>query len=129
MCGGDGDVREVVGRQNTDLRPVCKGTPARVGVAWCAGGLGFRQIWSRVRTKNEGDLGLKQGNVATFGATSRHSRADIFQRCDVEANVATFQRRKFSNVATFRRMLKINVATLVINVATFQRSVKSTSRR
>ena len=59
-------------------------------MAWCAGGLGFRQNWIRVRTKNEGDLGLKQGNVATFGATSRRSRADIFQHCDVEANVATF---------------------------------------
>ena len=59
LCGGDGDVRDGVGRQNTDLRPVRKGTPARVGVAWWAGGLGFRQYWSRVRTTNEGDLGLK----------------------------------------------------------------------
>ena len=90
VCGGDGDVIEGVGRQNTNLQPVWKGTPARVGVAWCAGGLGFRQNWSRVRTKNEGDLGLKQSNVVTFGATSRRSREDIFQRCDVEINVATF---------------------------------------
>ena len=66
VCRGDGDVSEGVGRQNIDLRLVWKGTPARVGVAWCAEGLGFRQNWSRVRTKNEGDLGLKQGNVATF---------------------------------------------------------------
>ena len=70
VCGGDGGVRDGVGMQNTDLRPVGKGTSARVGVAWWAGGLGFRQNWSRVRTTNEGDLGLKQGNVATFGATS-----------------------------------------------------------
>ena len=48
------------------------------------------QQWSRVKTKNEGDMGLKQGNVATFGATSRRSREDIFQRRDVEDNVATF---------------------------------------
>ena len=78
MCGGDSDVSEGVGRQNIDLRPVWKGTPARVDVAWCAGGLGFRQNWSRVRTKNEGDLGLKQGNIATFGATSRCSREESF---------------------------------------------------
>ena len=43
VCGDDGDVNEGVGRENTDLRSVWKGTPARVGVAWCAGGLGFRQ--------------------------------------------------------------------------------------
>ena len=51
VCGGDGDVRDGVRRKNTDLRPVWKGTPARVGVAWCAGGLGVSQNWSRVRTK------------------------------------------------------------------------------
>ena len=51
------------------------------------------------------------------------------QRHDVpEKNV--FQRRDVqSNVATFQRMLKINVAKLNINVATFQRCSKSTSRR
>ena len=43
VCGGDGGVRDGVGMQNTDLRPVGKGTPARVGVAWWAGGLWFRQ--------------------------------------------------------------------------------------
>ena len=43
VCGGDGDVSEGVGRQNTDLRPMWKGTPARVGVAWCTGRLGFRR--------------------------------------------------------------------------------------
>ena len=60
------------------------------------------QQWSRVKTKkNEGDLGLKQGNVATFRATSRRFRDDIFQRRDVGTNVATFQRVKCSNVATF----------------------------
>ena len=129
VCGGDGDVSEGVRRQNTDLRPVWKGTPTRVGEAWCAGGLGFRQNWSRVRTKNEGDLGLKLGNVATFRATSRRSREDIFQRCDVPKR-KVFQRRDVrSNVATFQGMLKINVATLDINVATFQRHSKSTSRR
>ena len=41
VCGGDGDVSEGVGRQNTDLRQVWKETPARVGVAWCARGLGL----------------------------------------------------------------------------------------
>ena len=73
--------------------------------------------------------GLKTGqrrdvqvNVATF-------QRGNFQRRDVETNVATFQRGKCSNVATFQRMLKINVATLDINFATFQRSLKSTSRR
>ena len=34
VCGGDGGVRDGVGMQNTDLRSVGKGTPARVGVAW-----------------------------------------------------------------------------------------------
>ena len=45
MCvfGGDDGVRDGAGKQNTDLRSVGKGTPARVGVAWWAGGLGFRQ--------------------------------------------------------------------------------------
>ena len=33
VCGGDGGVRDGVGMQNTDLRPMGKGTPARVGVA------------------------------------------------------------------------------------------------
>ena len=33
MCGGDGGVRDGVGMQNPDLRPVGKGTLARVGVA------------------------------------------------------------------------------------------------
>ena len=33
VCGGDSGVRDGVGMQNTDLRPVWKGTPARVGVA------------------------------------------------------------------------------------------------
>ena len=41
MClsGGDGGVKDGVGMQNTDLRPVRKGTPARVGVACWAGGV------------------------------------------------------------------------------------------
>ena len=43
VCGCDGGVRDGVGMQNTDLRPVRKGTPARVGVAWWAWGLGFRK--------------------------------------------------------------------------------------
>ena len=42
VCGGDGGVRDGVrdgvGMHNTDLRPVEKGTLARVGVAWWAGG-------------------------------------------------------------------------------------------
>ena len=71
-------------------------------MAWCAGGLGFRQNWSRVRTKNEGDLGLKQGNVVTFG------------RRDVPENVKN-QHRDVPEEFT------INVVTLDINVATFQR--------
>ena len=58
VCGGDSGVRDGVGMQNTDLRPVWKGTPARVGVAWWEGGLGFRKNWSRVRTTIECDLGL-----------------------------------------------------------------------
>ena len=32
VCSGDGDVNEGVRRKNADLRPVWKGTPARVGV-------------------------------------------------------------------------------------------------
>ena len=107
-----------------------KGAPARVDVAWCARGLGFRQNWSRVRTKNEGGLGLKQGNVAMFGATLQRSRADICQRRDVPEK-EVFQRRDVpENVKNQRRDVgyqrrdvpeecKINVATLDINVTTF----------
>ena len=51
------------------------------------------------------------------------------QRHDVRDNVATFQRVKFANVATFQRGNFSNVVTLDINVATFQRHSKSTSRR
>ena len=41
MCvgGGDSGVRDGVGMQNSDLRPVWKGTPTRVGVAWWAWGV------------------------------------------------------------------------------------------
>ena len=34
------------------------------------GTIGFKPRGSRVGAKIEGDFGLKQGNVATFGATS-----------------------------------------------------------
>ena len=61
-------------------------------------------------------LALKQGNVATFGATSLRDREELCQRRDVRENVATFQ-----------RVLLTNVATLEIHVATFQRVEKSTS--
>ena len=83
-------------------------------------------------------LALKQGNVATFGATSRHCREGLCQRRDVRGNVATFgetsrrsgkRRDVRGNVATFQRVLLTNVATLEIHVATFQRVEKSTSRR
>ena len=67
-------------------------------------------------------MGLKQGNVATFGATSRRDREGLCQRRDVRGNVATFQRVLLTNVATLQRLL-------IINVATFQRVYKSTSRR
>ena len=66
--------------------------------------------------KNGLCLALKQGNVATFGATSRRYREDICQRRDVRGNVATFQRMLLNNVAT----LDNNVATLDSNVVTFQ---------
>ena len=82
-------------------------------MAWCAGGLGFKQNWSRVRTKNEGDLGLKQGNVTRFGATSRRSREEIFP-----TSRRSIQRR---DIPTSRRC---NIATLRANVATLQRRLK-----
>ena len=65
MWKGDGDsgVREGVGGPPT-------GVVGDSGKGWCGrptqGALGFKQKWSRVRAKNEGDFGLKQGNVATF---------------------------------------------------------------
>ena len=43
VCGGDGGVRDGVGMQNTDLRPMGKGTPARVSVEDGEGKLGFRR--------------------------------------------------------------------------------------
>ena len=61
--------------------------------------------------KNEGDLALNR-------VTSRCSG----QRRDVPE-------KKVFNVATFQRIVIINVVTLDINVATFQRGEKSTSRR
>ena len=71
-------------------------------------------------------LALKQGNVATFGATSLRYREGLCQRRDVRGNVATFQRVLLNNVAkldinvvTLQRLLKINVATLISHVATF----------
>ena len=67
-----------------------------------------RRRKGRSKKKKLVQNGLKQDNVATFGATSRRSREEIFQRRDIEANVATFQ-----------RMCKINVAMLDTNVATF----------
>ena len=78
------------------------------------------------KSKNRQCLVLKQGSVATFGATSRRYREDICQHRDVRGNVATFQRWVLNNVATldinvvtFQRLLIINVATLKSHVATF----------
>ena len=99
-------------------------------------------------------MALKQGNVATFGATSRRYREDICQRRDVRAQRRDvpedvtkqrrdvgYQRRDVPEDVTNQRrdvgfprrdvpeMFKINVATLGTQVATFQRHSKSTSRR
>ena len=71
----------------------------------------------RGEEQNELFLALKQGNVATFGATSRRYREGISQRRDVRGNVATLQRVGLNDVAT----LSINVATLITHIATFQR--------
>ena len=74
------------------------------------GELGFGNNGVGQKQKNEGDLSLKQGNVATFGATSRRSRCVQNQRRDVpkegKIDVATLQRR---DVATLQRR---DVATL-----------------
>ena len=116
------------------------------GKGWCRGAtkgaLGFRQRGNRVRAKNEGVFGLKQGNVATFGCniatfqrgtkptlrrsrewlkptsrhwdpTSRRSREVQNQRCDVE-----IQRRDVLEEG------QTDVATLKANVATLQRRPK-----
>ena len=56
-----------------------------------------------MKSKNEPFLALKQGNVATFEATSRRSG----QRRDVRGNVATLQSVELNDVAT----LGGNVAT------------------
>ena len=111
---------------------------ARVRVGWIQG---------EKSKKNGLCVFLKQGNVATFGATSRRYREGLCQRRDVRGNVAMFQRVLLSNIATlgYQRRdvpetaenprrdvpegLKINVATLEFHVATFQRHSKSTSRR
>ena len=83
------------------------------------------------RSGQRRDVPERFSNVTTFGATSRRSREEVFQRRDIRGNVATFQRIVISNVATldinvvtFQRGAKINVATFDINVATFQRVVK-----
>ena len=75
-----------------------------------------------------------QGNVATFGATSRRSREDIFQHRDVPKRKVfqrhdvpkrkVFQHRDVpENVKNQRRNVpkafKINAATLESHVATF----------
>ena len=75
----------------------------------------------RGEERNELFLALKQGNVVTFGATSRRYREGISQRRDVRGNVATLQRVGLNNVATSQRLIKIHVATLITHVATFQR--------
>ena len=82
----------------------------------------------RGEEQNELFLALKQGNVATFGATSRRYREGISQRRDVWGNVATLQLVGLNNVATlsinvatFQRLIKIHVATLITHVVTFQR--------
>ena len=80
--------------------------------------LGLRKWGVQSEEQNGLLLALKQGNVVTFGATSRRDREGLCQRRDVRGNVATFQ-----------RVLLTNVATLEIHVATFQRVYKSTSRR
>ena len=74
-------------------------------------------------------FGLKQDNVATFGATSQRSREEIFQRRDVD-----IQRRDvLENGKNQRRDIGIARRDVLeefkINVATFQRRVKLTSRR
>ena len=81
----------------------------------------------RGEEQNELFLALKQGNVATFGATSRRYREGISQRRDVRGNVATLQRVGLNNVATLsinvatsQRLIKIHVATLITHVVTFQ---------
>ena len=56
------------------------GRGLRQGSMWKAdtGRTRVKHKWSRVKTKIEGDMGLKQGNVTTFGATSRRSREGQF---------------------------------------------------
>ena len=80
------------------------------------------------KSKNGQCLVLKQGNVATFGTTSRRYREGLCQRCDIQGNVATFQRVLLNNVAT----LDINVATLqsllIINIATSESHVAKFQR-
>ena len=93
------------------------GSSGKEGEERCARLLGFRQWGAQSEEQNGLFLALKQGNVATFGATSRRYREELCQRRDVRGNVVTFQRVGLNNVAT-----------LILNVATFQRGSKSTSR-
>ena len=63
--------------------------------------LGFRQWDVQGGEQNGLFFALKQGNVATFGATSRHYREGCSQRRDVRGNFATLQRVGLNDVATF----------------------------
>ena len=87
------------------------------------------------RSKKMGVFGLKQDNVRMFGATSRRSREEIFQRRDVviqRCDVPENGKNQHRDVGYQRRDVpegfKINVAMLGSHIATFQRSSKSTSQ-
>ena len=84
--GGDGAMRK--GRKASDR---C-GSGFWQGSVWKTdtGRTRVKQQWSRVKTKNEGDMGLKQGNVATFQRMLKINVAML------DINVATFQRRSKS---------------------------------
>ena len=92
------------------------------------------------KSKNGHCLVLKQGNVATFGATSRRYRGGLCQCRDVPESVTKqrrdvgYQRRDVTETVKNQRRDVGNPRrdvpeTLKINVATFQRRVKLTSRR
>ena len=100
------------------------------GKGWCGrvtqGALGFRQGGGRVRVKNGRCLALKQGNVATCGATSRRSREESSQRRDVgiqRRDVPESGKNQRHDVDIQRRDVpercKTNVVTLRSHVATF----------
>ena len=73
----DGDVKREGRRAMYEPLTGVIGSSGKEGEYRCARLLGFRQWGAQSEEQNGLFLALKQGNVATFGATSRHDREDF----------------------------------------------------